>query len=62
MAIVNVPKTDTFDLWRQKTNQIAQTIGDPALLQTTVNTSIVDAINSIFNDLRRVLIRSIGMS
>lgn len=66
MAIVNVPKTDSFDQWRQKTNVIANNVGDISLLLTPVNTDVVSAINSLlgfFNDdLRRVLIRAIGMS
>jgi hypothetical protein len=62
MAIVNVPKTDTFDMWRQKTNQISTSVGDLSLLNTVDNSSIVAAINSLFDDLRRVLIRSIAMS
>ena len=66
MAIVNVPKTDNFSQWRLKTNLIATQQGDLVLLTTPVTTDIVAAINSLvglFNDdLRRILIRSIGMA
>lgn len=66
MAIVNVPKTDSFDQWRQKTNLLASQVGDITLLMTPITTDIVSAINSLialFNDdFRRVLIRAIGMS
>lgn len=47
MAIVTVEKTDTFDIWRQKTNTISINIGDLDLLTTPSATDIVDAINSL---------------
>lgn len=66
MAIPNVPDTDTFDLWRQKTNLIAQLEGDLDLLQTSVKTDLVSAINSLISELggsdRAILIRAIAMS
>jgi len=65
MAIPNVPDTDTFDIWRQKTNLIAQLEGDLTLLLTPVTTDLVAAINSILDlfedDLRAMLIRAIAM-
>lgn len=66
MAIINVNVEETFSLWRQKTNLLAQQQGDIALLLTPVTTNLVSAINSLIsnneeND-RSVLIRSIAMS
>lgn len=66
MAIPNIPDTDSFDLWRQKTNLIAQIEGDLDNLLTVDKTNLVAAINEIFLALgnvgRDVLIRAIAMS
>ncbi len=66
MAIINVPDTDTFDIWRQKTNLIAQRQGDLVLLTTPVTTDLVSAINSLSSslseDIRSCLIRAIAMA
>ena len=50
MAIVNVTLADTFDQWRVKTNSIGTQTGDLTSLATTNKTSIVAAINEIFNN------------
>jgi len=47
MAIINVTLKDTFDQWRVKCNEIAAGGGDLSLLQTTIKTSSVDAINEL---------------
>ena len=47
MAIINTPKTDTFDAWRIKTNITASELGDNALLianPTLTTDNAVDAI------------------
>ena len=66
MAIINVPDTDTFDMWRQKMNLLAQLQGDLTLLATPLTTDLVSAINSTFlaidGQSRRTLILSIAMS
>ena len=43
----NVPLTDNFDQWRVKNNQISDNVGDPAALNTTIKTSLVDAVNGL---------------
>jgi predicted secreted protein len=50
MSIVNVTLADTFDQWRVKTNSIGTQTGDITSLATTDKTSIVAAINEIFNN------------
>lgn len=50
MSIVNVTLADTFDQWRVKTNSIGTQTGDLTSLATTDKTSIVAAINEIFNN------------
>ena len=50
MAIVNVTLADTFDQWRVKTNSMGTQTGDLTSLATTDKTSIVAAINEIFNN------------
>ena len=50
MAIVNVTSADTFDQWRVKTNSMGTQTGDLTSLATTDKTSIVAAINEIFNN------------
>lgn len=66
MAIISVVDTDTFDIWRQKTNLLSQQQGDLDLLLTSVKTDLVSAINEVFSSLndsgREILIRSIFMS
>lgn len=66
MALINVPDTDTFDIWRQKTNLLAQRQGDLALLITPVTTDLVSAINSLSastdENIRSTLVRAIAMA
>ena len=50
MAIVNVTLADTFDQWRVKTNSMGTQTGDLTSMATTDKTSIVAAINEIFNN------------
>ncbi len=50
MAIVVVNKSDTFEEWRQKTNQISDVIGDfDELVNPDGSTSLnmIDTINKI---------------
>lgn len=49
MAIINVIPQDTFEIWRQKNNQVGDFIGDNSDLDTTAQT-LVAAINEIRND------------
>lgn len=49
MAIIQVQKTDTFEIFRVKTNFIGSYLGDLTLLTTTSNSSIVDSINEVKN-------------
>lgn len=50
MSIVNVPVTDNFDQWRQKTNTIATQQGDLNSLNTVDTSSIVNAVNEVNNE------------
>lgn len=65
---VNIPKTDTFDLWRQKCNQLSQEVGNLDLLvpPLDVATSVVDALNiiqaTVASNERGILVRAIAMS
>lgn len=43
----NVNLTDTFETWRQKTNQISSNVGDPDNLTTPVTTDLVQALNEV---------------
>ena len=47
MAVINVPVTDNFEAWRQKTNSIATNVGDLTTLNTTDKSSSVNAINEV---------------
>jgi hypothetical protein len=47
MAIINVPETDNFEQWRQKTNSISTNQGDVSSLVTIDKTSVVNAINEV---------------
>ena len=59
-------KTNTFDLWRQKTNLIAQDQGTLSDLTTTTKNSLVEAINEVLEvtnlGFRKNLALSIAMS
>lgn len=47
MAVINVTLSDTFDDWRQKTNDIGSTLGDIATLDPVLGVNdIVSAINT----------------
>ena len=47
MAKTTVNLTDTVTNWVTKTNQISNTIGDLASLNTTVDSDVVGAINEL---------------
>jgi hypothetical protein len=54
MAIINTPKTDTFDAWRIKTNTTASELGDNALLIANPTLTTDNAVDAILE----VLIKS----
>jgi hypothetical protein len=66
MALINVPITDNFDTWRQKTNLLAEKQGDLDLLETTNKNSLVESINDVISNTeverRSILVRAIAMS
>lgn len=47
MPVINVNLIDTFDQWRIKTNTISNSFGDLDLLNTTVKSDLVSAVNEI---------------
>ena len=47
MAIINTPKTDTFDAWRIKTNTTASELGDNALLIANPTLTTGNAVDAI---------------
>lgn len=66
MSIPTVNESDTFDVWRIKTNEIATLEGDLAALSTTSKTNLVSAINESVANVsalaRETLVRSIAMA
>lgn len=58
MAQTTVNRSDTFEVWRQKTNVISIDIGDLDLLDPTLGTSdLVSAINTTNVNLNESVIR-----
>ena len=54
MAVIKVNLTDTINGFRLKTNQIAENLGDIALLDTSgADSSVVSGINALDSDLGR---------
>jgi len=51
MAIINVPDTDSFDLWRQKTNLISLQQGDFARLIVPLDYAITGTVSSFGDSL-----------
>lgn len=47
MAIINVTLQDTFDGWREKTNDIATAVGDLSNLSGYTATNVIDSLNEI---------------
>lgn len=47
MSIITVGFEESFDDWRVKTNLISSNAGDLGLLNTTVKTSIINAVNEL---------------
>jgi len=46
MAVVNVSQSNTFEEWRQKTNELGTNLGDMTSLDSSFSsTTIVDALN-----------------
>ena len=58
MAVVQVNLEDTFNEWREKTNQISQGVGDTSQLETA-STDLVGAVNEVNENLTGL---SIAMS
>ena len=50
MAVVQVNLEDTFNEWREKTNQISQSVGDVSQLETQ-STDLVGAVNEVNENL-----------
>ena len=50
MSIISVDLSDTIVGWRNKTNQLATSVGDLTLLTTSADSDIVLAINSLKAD------------
>ena len=65
---VNVPKTDTFDIWRQKFNELSADVGDITQLNPPLDTAtnIVDALNMVQgivnNNERAILVRAMALT
>jgi len=59
MAVINVPVTDNFEAWRQKTNSIATNVGDLTALNTTDKSSAVSAVNEVLTTVATI---SVAMS
>jgi hypothetical protein len=59
-------QTDSFDGWRQNTNQLAADVGDKTQLHSDLidegKHTVVDAINETYNTVRHNLIKALGMS
>lgn len=66
MSIPNVPKTNTFAMWRQKFNDLAIKVGDLDLLQAPLagQPDLVSALNAVqavvIENERKVLVRAIA--
>jgi len=50
--------TDTFETWRQKTNQISSNVGDPDALTTPVTSDLVNALNEVNSRTTQSFIRN----
>lgn len=53
MAIINTPKTATFDEWRLNTNTTASELGDNAVLVANTTLSSTNAVNAILEVLAK---------
>ena len=66
MAVVEIKRKDTFDIWRTKMNTISVNVGDLNLLTTPSTTDIVSAINSLgsfqTDQVRRSIIISLALN
>ncbi len=47
MAITETVITDTFDVWRENTNETATKVGDLTILDTSNKDDLVEAINEL---------------
>lgn len=56
MAVTQVLSTDSLDQWRQKTNTVSTTLGDPASLPAGVTTAVggVNTLNNNVGDLNNL--------
>lgn len=54
MAVISVAKTNTFEQWRQLTNQLGSAVGDISTLTTNATTNLVAAINELDADIALV--------
>lgn len=56
MSVTSVNTSDTFDIWRQKDNEISTRIGDLDLLNTIDKSSFVAALNELKSDVASLII------
>lgn len=57
MAEIQVNRSDTFEVWRQKTNQLGTVVGDPADLDPSLGTNIIDSVNTVNATLESEVVR-----
>ena len=60
MALIVVNLTDTFNEWREKTNQQIEQVGDLSALATANSASIVGAINGLLDEVKDDLSPELG--
>lgn len=51
MAQIEVVPSDTFEVWRQKTNQISDAVGDPAVIDPALGQDVIGSVNTVNQNL-----------